>query len=70
MTKHKNQCWGSGSACFWASPDPDPLVRGTDPGTDPDPSFSHIQVYRYRYYDVPYVRYSFIAQLVIFKAVD
>jgi hypothetical protein len=25
-----NQCWGSESAFFWASPDPDPLVRGTD----------------------------------------
>jgi hypothetical protein len=32
-----NQCWGSGSgsACF-GLPDPDPLVRGTDPALDPD----------------------------------
>jgi hypothetical protein len=22
-------------------PDPDPLVRGTDPAPEPDPSFSH-----------------------------
>ncbi len=33
-----NHCWGSGygSACF-GLPDPDPLVRGTDPALDPDP---------------------------------
>jgi hypothetical protein len=26
---------------FSGLPDPDPLVRGTDPGPAPDPSFSH-----------------------------
>ncbi len=41
------QCWGSGSAgsAFLGLPDPDPLVRGTDPDTAPAPDrilpFSH-----------------------------
>jgi hypothetical protein len=36
---NSQQCCGSGSVgsiCYWASLDPDPLVRGMDP--DPDPS--------------------------------
>jgi hypothetical protein len=42
----RNQCWGSGSGCFWVIrirmflglPDPDPLLRGMDPDQAPDPS--------------------------------
>jgi hypothetical protein len=35
----RKQCCGSGSACFWASRNPDPLVRGTD--QDPSICFYH-----------------------------
>jgi hypothetical protein len=31
---------------FSAFPDPDPLVRGTDPDPDPDPPFTHKGVER------------------------
>jgi hypothetical protein len=36
FTCEVNQCWGSaGSACVFGLPDPEPLVRGTNPVPDP-----------------------------------